>query len=33
MLHKTENKTVKFVSSQINNTQLAYVLVFLVSIF
>jgi hypothetical protein len=28
MLYKIENETVKFVSSQINNIQLAYIIVF-----
>ena len=28
MLHKIENEVVKFVKSQINNIQLAYILVF-----
>lgn len=28
MLHKTENKTVLFVSSQFNNIKLAYIFVF-----
>jgi len=28
ILHKIENETVKFVTSQINNIQLAYILVF-----
>jgi hypothetical protein len=33
MLHKTENKIVKFVSSQINYNKLAYILGFEICIF
>jgi len=33
MIHKTENKMVKFVSSQINNIRLEYLFVFQTRIF
>jgi hypothetical protein len=33
MKHKTENKKVKFVSSQINNIQLEYLLVVQICVF